>query len=84
VGISETDFELRVIDAVARVEQAYWDLVAARQAVQVAEDGVKLGQEQLARTERQIAAGTLAPVEISLARSEFERRRDSSTPRRTF
>ena len=77
VGISETDFELRVIDVVARVEQAYWDLVAARQAVQVAEDGVKLGQEQLARTERQIAAGTLAPVEISLARSEFERRRDS-------
>ncbi|OYW09015.1 MAG: hypothetical protein B7X34_07530, partial [Acidobacteriia bacterium 12-62-4] len=77
VGISETDFELRVIDVVARVEQAYWDLVAARQAVQVAEDGVKLGQEQLSRTERQISAGSLAPVEISLARSEFERRRDS-------
>jgi HAE1 family hydrophobic/amphiphilic exporter-1 len=77
VGLSETEFELRVIDVIARVEQAYWDLVAARQAVQVAEDGVKLGQEQLARTERQIAAGSLAPVEISLARSEFERRRDS-------
>ncbi len=77
VGISETDFELRVIDVVARVEQAYWDLVAARQAVQVAEDGVNLGQEQLSRTERQISAGSLAPVEISLARSEFERRRDS-------
>jgi hydrophobic/amphiphilic exporter-1 (mainly G- bacteria), HAE1 family len=77
VGISETDFELRVIDVVARVEQGYWDLVAARQAVQVAEDGVKLGEEQVARAQRQIAAGSLAPVELSLAQSEYERRRDT-------
>jgi len=77
VGISETDFELRVIDVVTRVEQGYWDLVAARQAVQVAEDGVNLGQEQVARAQRQIAAGSLAPVELSLAQSEYERRRDT-------
>ena len=77
VGISETDFELRVIDVVNRVEQGYWDLVAARQAVQVAEDGVNLGQEQVARAQRQIAAGSLAPVELSLAQSEYERRRDT-------
>ena len=36
VDMSETQFELRAIDVVSRVEQAYWDLVAARQNAQVA------------------------------------------------
>ncbi len=75
--IVSTDFELRVIDVVTRVEQAYWNLVAARQAVEVAREAEKLAQEQLARNERMIAAGTLAPVEISASRAELERRRDN-------
>lgn len=77
IGISETDLELRVIDVITRVEQSYWDLAAARQAVQVAEEGVKLSDEQLGRTERQIAAGALAQVELSASQSELERRKDT-------
>ncbi|MBM3753988.1 MAG: hypothetical protein FJW38_08425 [Acidobacteria bacterium] len=77
IGISELDFEIRVIDVAARVEQFYWDLAAARQAVEVSSEGVKLSEEQLARTKRQIEAGTLAQVELAASQAELERRRDT-------
>jgi HAE1 family hydrophobic/amphiphilic exporter-1 len=77
VEIAKSDFELRVIDVTARVEQVYWDLVAARQDVGVRADFVEWGREQLARTQRQIEAGTLAKVEFSAAEAELDRRLDS-------
>jgi len=77
IGVSELDLELRAIDVISRVEQGYWDLAAARQAVQVAADGVSLSDEQLGRTTRQIEAGTLAPVELPASKSELERRKDT-------
>jgi HAE1 family hydrophobic/amphiphilic exporter-1 len=77
VDSSELDFELRVIDIVARTEQSYWDLVAARQDAVVKVDAVEWAKEQLARNQRQIEAGTLAPVEIAASEAELERRRDA-------
>jgi len=77
INVSELDLELRAIDVISRVEQTYWDLAAARQAVEVAQEGVKLSDEQLGRTERQIAAGALAQVELSASQSELERRKDT-------
>src|SRR5262249_20372632 len=77
VDVSELDFELRLIDVVARTEQAYWDLVAARQDARVKEDTVEWAKEQLGRNRRQIDAGTLAPVELSASQAELERRRDA-------
>ena len=77
VGISETAFELKVIDIVGRVEEAYWNLVAARRNVEVTSDAVALAREQLARTQRMIEAGTLAPVEIAASEAELERRIDT-------
>ena len=78
VGISEIDFEIRAIDVVARVEQAYWDLVASRQDLEVKSEAVKLAEEQLERNQRMIAAGTLAPIELSASQAELERRKDAS------
>lgn len=75
--LSDTDFELRVIDVVARVEQAYYDLVAAREDLTVVGESVTLAQDQLDRTKRQIDSGTLAPVELSAAEAELERRKDN-------
>jgi outer membrane protein TolC len=74
--ISETEFELKVIDVIARVEQSYWNLVAARQDVQVQEESVKLAQEQFAQNQRMIEAGMLAPVELAASKAELERRND--------
>jgi HAE1 family hydrophobic/amphiphilic exporter-1 len=77
LDLSDTDFELRNIDVVTRVEQTYWDLVAARQAVAVLADNVKWAREQLARSQRMVASGSLAPVEIPAAEAELERRLDT-------
>ena len=77
LDLSDADFELRNIDAITRVEQAYWDLVAARQGADVLSDAVEWARQQLARTRRMVAAGTQAEVEISAAEAELERRLDS-------
>ena len=77
LDISELDFKVRVIDVVTRVEQAYWDLVAARQDVTVTHDAVDLASEQYNRNQRMIDSGSLAPVELSASRAELERRRDA-------
>jgi HAE1 family hydrophobic/amphiphilic exporter-1 len=77
VNLSEAEVELSVIDVVTRVEQAYWDLVAARQDVQVKSENVEWAREQLARNRRMIDSGTLAPVELSAAEAELERRLDT-------
>jgi outer membrane protein TolC len=75
--VSEKDFEVRVIDILTQVQQAYWDLVAARQDVSVQADGVELAAKQLAQNQRLIDSGTLAPIELSASESELERRKDT-------
>jgi HAE1 family hydrophobic/amphiphilic exporter-1 len=70
-------FEVQVTNIITQVQQAYWDLVAARQDTEVEGEAVKLADEQLARDQREINAGTLAPVEVYASRAELERRRDS-------
>jgi HAE1 family hydrophobic/amphiphilic exporter-1 len=77
VDASSVDLELRVIDVVSRVQQAYWNLVAARQDVTVEEDSVRLAREQLAINERFVKSGTLAPVELAAAEAELQRRIDT-------
>jgi HAE1 family hydrophobic/amphiphilic exporter-1 len=77
VEVSEADLELRAVDVIARVEQAYWDLVAARQDVQVKADGVEWAREQVARNRRMIDSGSLAPVELSASEAELQRRVDT-------
>jgi outer membrane protein TolC len=76
-NISDLDLELRVIDIVNRVEQAYWNLAAIRQDILVEAEAVKLAGEQLARTDRMIQSGTMAQVELSASRAELERRIDA-------
>jgi HAE1 family hydrophobic/amphiphilic exporter-1 len=77
VDASVVDIELRVIDVITRVQQAYWDVVAARQDVAVKEENVNWAREQLAINQRLINAGTLAPVELSAAEAELQRRLDT-------
>ncbi|MBI4875156.1 MAG: efflux RND transporter permease subunit [Acidobacteria bacterium] len=77
LNLSETDFELKAIDVVSRVEQAYWDLVGARQDVGVKADGVEWAREQLARNRRMIDSGTLAATELAASEAELQRRLDA-------
>jgi len=75
--VSDQEFELKVIDVITRVQQAYWDLVAARQDAGVKADAVEWARQQLARNRRMIDAGSLAPVELSASEAELERRLDT-------
>ena len=75
--VSDVDLETRVIDVILRVEQSYWDLLAARQNSEVASDLVELAREQLARSQRMVDSGSLAPVELAAAEAELERRLDT-------
>lgn len=75
--IAVKDFEVQVINVVALVQQAYWDLVAAREDLQVQADAVELAAKQLAQNQRMIDSGTLAPIELSASQAELERRKDS-------
>jgi len=77
VTLSETDFAVKAIDVVLRVEQAYWDLVAVREDAEVKREAVDLARKQFDLSKRQIDAGILAAVELSGAEAEFERRRDT-------
>lgn len=77
IDISEADYELRVVQVVTLVTQAYWNLVAARQDIDVKQQSVDLAKDQFERSKRQIEAGTLAPVELSGALAELERRQDT-------
>ncbi len=77
IGISGAEFEITVISVVTKVEEAYWNLVAAQQNVTVTFEAVELAREQLARTQRMIESGTLAPVELAAAEAELERRIDT-------
>ena len=77
IDLSETDFALKAIDVILRVEQTYWDLVAVREDAEVKREAVDLARKQFDLSKRQIEAGTLAAVELSGAEAEFERRRDT-------
>jgi HAE1 family hydrophobic/amphiphilic exporter-1 len=71
------EFENRVIEIVTRTREAYWDVVASLEQARVAEDGVNLARDQLERNKRQIASGTLAPVELAASEAELQRRIDT-------
>jgi len=73
---SAAELEARAMDVAARIEQAYWDLVAARRRVDVDLEAASLAKTQLDRNRRMIAAGTLAPVELPASEAELESRLD--------
>jgi outer membrane protein TolC len=74
---SAAQLETQAMDVAARVEAAYWDLVAARRHVEVDAEAADLARVQLEQDRRRIAAGTLPPVELSAAESELEARMDA-------
>lgn len=49
------------------VEDAYWDLKAAREAQRVALESLKLAQDLLDLNKKKVEVGTLAPIEITQA-----------------
>ncbi|NOZ77708.1 MAG: TolC family protein [Acidobacteria bacterium] len=61
---SSAAFKLKVMDTLSQVENAYWDLVAARKAVAVKEESLKLAERLLDETRQRIKVGTSAPIDL--------------------
>ncbi len=73
--ISDIDLEETVVNTLANVRLAYWDLVYARAAVGVQRQALALA-EQLVRDNRaRVEVGTMAPIDVVAARSEAAARR---------
>lgn len=75
--ISDIDLEQTIINTLANVRLAYWELVYARAAVGVQQQALALA-EQLVRDNRaRVEIGTLAPIDVVQAQSEAAARRQS-------
>jgi len=74
-GQAMASLRREITDTVSAVERAYWRLIAARRAVTVREEAVRLAEEQLEETRLRIEGGAAPETEIAQPRAELERRR---------
>jgi HAE1 family hydrophobic/amphiphilic exporter-1 len=77
LDLSDAVFRQRVIDIIAQVQQAYWDLAFALEDEKIQREAVALAQTSLKNNERQVEVGTLAPLDIVSASTQVESRRQS-------
>lgn len=66
-------FARSVMDSVSQVNQAYWDLIFAREDVKVKEQSLALAEKLYEDNKRQVEIGTLAPIEVVRAEAEVAR-----------
>jgi outer membrane protein len=67
VSLSDAQFRQQVIDVIAQIENAYWDLAFALRSLQVQLDAVRQARIQVESNRRQVAQGTLAPIDVVAA-----------------
>lgn len=68
--ISEYRFADRVMKVLYTVESAYWELVYAREALQVEKESLKRAEDFLIMTRRKVEVGLLPKIEILQADAE--------------
>ena len=67
VKVSRYDLAARAEQLMEQVELAYWDVVAAREALRIEEFALQRAQELLDQNRRMVDVGSLAPIEITQA-----------------
>lgn len=63
-------FRLQVINSVAQLENAYWDLDASQRNVGVAQESLKVSEELLADSQKQLEIGTMSRLDVVTAESQ--------------
>lgn len=63
-SISRETFETQVATTIQQTENAYWDLVEAREQLKVAEESLALTRELHDQNRIRVEVGTLAPLEL--------------------
>jgi len=62
--ISQHQFRTVLLDTIYRVQEAYWNLVYAIENHNVKKQSLQLGRDLLAKNQKEVEVGKLAPVEI--------------------
>ena len=75
--ISEESAKAITFQTLANVRNAYWDLVFAQSAVDVARRAVELADKLVSDNQARVEVGTLAPLDIVQAQSEAATRRQN-------
>lgn len=73
-AISRSQFRQQVLDVLKATEDAYWELVFARQDLDVKGEALALAQELLKLNKIKVQVGTLPPIEITTAEAEVANR----------
>jgi outer membrane protein TolC len=72
---SKARLEHVVSDTTARVDEAYWTLVAFRRDVVSIESSIELADRQLSETKTRVESGILARTDVAEPTAELERRK---------
>ena len=75
--ISEESARATVAQTLANVRNAYWDLVFAQSAVEVAQRATELADKLVEDNQARVEVGTLAPLDIVQAQAEAATRRQN-------
>jgi outer membrane protein len=75
--ISEINFEIQITNLVVQAQKAYWDLVFTGEDLKVKQRSLELAQRTLDENQMKVDIGTLAPIELTLNRSDVANRRDA-------
>lgn len=68
--ITNSSFRQQIISTVSQIQNLYWDLVNAYEAVKARQRAVTLAQQLSSDNRKQVDIGTLAPIEIVRADSQ--------------
>ncbi len=75
--ISEESARATITQTLANVRNAYWDLVFAQSAVEVAQHATELADKLVQDNQVRVEVGTLAPLDIVQAQAESATRRQN-------
>lgn len=75
--ISEESARATITQTLANVRNAYWDLVFAHSAVEVAQRATELADKLVVDNQARVEVGTLAPLDIVQAQAEAATRRQN-------
>lgn len=68
--ISELQLQSTIVNTLADVRNAYWNLVFALEAVDVAQQSVHLAEQLVTDNNARVQIGTMAPIDVVQARSQ--------------
>ncbi|MGH9784585.1 MAG: TolC family protein, partial [Terriglobia bacterium] len=74
-GVAREAFRQQAMVALGNAQNLYWDLVAAREQVRAAEQGLAVAERLREDNRKQAQIGTLAPLDVVAAEAEVAARR---------